>query len=142
MVALNYRTGMRQSELANLQVRDVHGDSLMVLKGKGGKDRMIPLLAGIADRLSDYCKGRGPGEKVFGLTGRRTLRQNDRKHSPSFKARVAMEALKGEGTTAELEVHPSQTRSWKKALLAGAAGVFGGDRDQKGDEAPGLLPAS
>jgi len=63
------------------------------------------------------------------------MKQNRRKHSPSFKARVAMEALKGEETTADLasrfEVHPSQIRVCKKALTEGAAGIFGGDRDQK-----------
>ena len=48
------------------------------------------------------------------------MKQNQRKHSPSFKAKVAMEALKGEETTAELssrfEVHLSQIRVWKKVL--------------------------
>ena len=67
------------------------------------------------------------------------MKQNRRKHSPSFKAKVALEALKGEETTAELasrfEVHPGQIRTWRNALAEGAAGIFGGDQDQKkGDE--------
>ena len=68
------------------------------------------------------------------------MKQNRRKHSPSFKAKVALEALKGEDTTAELasrfEVHPGQIRTWRNALAEGAAGIFGGDHDQKkkGDE--------
>jgi transposase-like protein len=69
------------------------------------------------------------------------MKQNRRKHSPSFKARLALEALKGEETTAELasrfEVHPSQIRTWKRALTEGATGIFGSDQGQgkKGDEA-------
>jgi len=63
------------------------------------------------------------------------MTKNRRKHSPSFKAKVALEALKGEETIAELanrfEVHPSQIRKWKNSLAEGAAGIFGGDNSQK-----------
>ena len=58
-----------------------------------------------------------------------------RKHSPAFKAKVALEAVKGEETVAQLagryQVHPCQIQAWKKALTDGAGGVFGNGQDQK-----------
>ena len=58
------------------------------------------------------------------------MRRPRRNHSPAFKARVALEALKSEKTTAELaaqyEVHPIQITSWKNELLQRATEVFGG----------------
>ena len=63
-----------------------------------------------------------------------------RKHSPTSKAKVALEAVKGEETVAQLavryEVHPGQIQAWKRSLLEGAAGVFDGNNDkrQKGDD--------
>jgi transposase-like protein len=63
------------------------------------------------------------------------LKQSRKKYSPSFKAKVALEALKGEHTIAELasqyEVHPNQIHQWKKALTENAVGIFGGDLGQK-----------
>ena len=58
-----------------------------------------------------------------------------RKHGPAFKAKVALEAMNGKETVAQLaaryEVHPGQIQAWKKALTQGAAGVFGNGQEQK-----------
>ena len=52
-----------------------------------------------------------------------------RNHTPAFKAKVALAALKGEKTLGELaqqfDVHANQITAWKAQLLEGAAGVFG-----------------
>jgi len=52
-----------------------------------------------------------------------------RKHSPAFKAKVAMAALAGDKTLAQLaqefEVHPNQITDWKRQLTEHAAEVFG-----------------
>ena len=57
-----------------------------------------------------------------------------KQHSPKFKAKVALEAVKREATVSELasrfSVHPTMIHQWKRALLDGASGVFdrGGKR--------------
>ena len=49
-----------------------------------------------------------------------------RKHNPALKAKVALEAVKGEDTVAQLaaryEVHSGQIQAWKKTLVEGASG--------------------
>jgi transposase-like protein len=56
-------------------------------------------------------------------------RRTRRNHTPAFKAKVAMAALKGEKTLTELaqqfDVHANQITKWKAQLVDGAAGVFG-----------------
>ncbi len=53
---------------------------------------------------------------------------NRRAHSPSLKAKVALAALKGDRSLAELaqqfEVHPNQITDWKKQLQERVAQVF------------------
>lgn len=57
-------------------------------------------------------------------------RRPRRNHSPQFKAKVALEAVKGEQTVAELsqrfDVHPNQITQWKNQLLERSADVFDG----------------
>jgi transposase len=71
------------------------------------------------------------GGHVGRMTGDDMSKRPRRNHSPAFKARVALEAIKGEKTLAELaqqfDVHANQISTWRTQLLEGAAGVFGSD---------------
>jgi transposase-like protein len=58
------------------------------------------------------------------------MKKPRRNHSAAFKARVALEAIRGEKTVAEIaahhEVHPNQVTAWKTQALENLAGIFGG----------------
>ncbi len=57
-------------------------------------------------------------------------RRPRRNHSAAFKAKVAIAAIKGERTIAQIaeqfDVHPNQVTTWKTQLEGGAADVFDG----------------
>ncbi|MDE2220148.1 MAG: IS3 family transposase [Gammaproteobacteria bacterium] len=59
------------------------------------------------------------------------MKKPRRNHSAVFKARIALEAVRGEKTVAELaahhQVHPTQITAWKTQLLENAASIFGGE---------------
>ena len=64
-------------------------------------------------------------------------RRPRRNHSPAFKAKAAVAAIKGEKTLIELaqefDVHPNQIKQWKDQLLEGVTGVFD---DKPGSKEP------
>jgi len=61
-------------------------------------------------------------------------RRKRRNHSSAFKGKVALAAVRGDHTLAELaeqfDVHPNQIQDWKRRLLEGAEDVFGGHADK------------
>ena len=65
-------------------------------------------------------------------------KRSRRNHTPAFKAKVALAALKNDRTMAQLaeqfDVHPNQIATWKDQLREGAADVFG--RGSNGKSSP------
>jgi transposase-like protein len=69
-------------------------------------------------------------------------RRPRRNHSPAFKAKVAIAAIKGERTVAQIaeqfDVHPNQVTTWKAQLEGGAADVFDGGGGSSSVAAPAV----
>ena len=65
------------------------------------------------------------------------MKRKRRTHSPVFKSKVALAAIQGDLTMAEMvkkfDVHANQISEWKKQLLTGAPDVFGKSAKQAED---------
>jgi transposase-like protein len=71
------------------------------------------------------------------------MSKNRRQYSPEFKAKVALAAIRGEKTIAELgaqyEIYPAQVNTWKRELLEKASSLF--DSGQSADKAQSAAKA-
>ena len=80
------------------------------------------------------------------------MKAKRKRHDPEFKARVALEAIKGIKTLPEIarvsDLHPAQVAAWKKIMTTGAGGVFGpgplggseaADSERERDELPAKI---
>ena len=70
-------------------------------------------------------------------------RRPRRNHTPVFKSKVALAAIKGDKPLADLaqqfDVHPNQITQWKAQLLEGATGVFGSAAAPRRPASPATL---
>lgn len=70
------------------------------------------------------------------------MKRPRRNHSAAFKAKVALAAVKGDKTLAELaeryEVHVNQISQWKAQLLEGAIGVFLTPTEKRDNSGPSV----
>jgi len=68
------------------------------------------------------------------------MKKSRRNHSGAFKARVALAAIAGDKTVAEIaqhyEVHPNQVSSWKAQLVDRAPQVFGAETADSPERSP------
>jgi transposase len=74
------------------------------------------------------------GEDSRSESGVKMTKRTRRNHTPTFKAKVALAAMKGDRTLAELaeqfDVDPNQIGQWRSQLLDGATAVFGPDKGE------------
>lgn len=58
-----------------------------------------------------------------------------KQYSPQFKAKIALEAIRGEKTVAELasqyQIHPTVINKWKRKLLESATQIFEGENKEQ-----------
>ena len=127
-------TGLRRGELARLTVADIHIKQKVVIvrKGKGNKDRVVPLLTYLCTALSEYLRDMKPTDSVFGLT-----------------AKSITDQISAWSKKAGLELHPHSFRHYfaeqlldKGAPLTVISALLGHDDLQTTASYLGLRPGS
>ena len=103
-------TGLRASELLGIRVRDLivrDRQCLLHVKGKGSRERLVPVPPGVMRRLQRMSRGRGSDERVF-LTLRR---QRSGTYEPLSQAGLGqMLAVLGDAAGFEQQIHPHLLR--------------------------------
>ena len=111
-VVAKFDGGLLSSDAGVLVLREVEQRA-----GRGNLDRTI---SGVSARRR---------ARLARESGETMSRRARRTHTPAFKAKVALAAIKGELTLAQLaehfDVHPNQITQWKAQLSESAANVFG-----------------
>jgi len=101
----------------------------------GQVDPFVPSIKRMLNRAGSGFLDRGISGNLANLKEVQMARKQRRKHSPLFKSKVALAALKGDKTIAELsaqfEVHPNQITDWKRQLQENAANVFGQKQEKE-----------
>lgn len=81
-----------------------------------------------------------PEGGMMAATGEPLAKRPRRNHTPVFKTKVALSAVRDEKTIVELaqqfDVHPNQITQWRNQLLDGAASVFDGEAKAATPTAP------
>ncbi len=111
LIELLYSLGLRISELENLKVDSIK-NSWVIVKGKGGKIRQLPLIKSVENLLEEYIREFSPKEYLFEKDGKK-LSQNQLRYKLS-------KIFKGLG----LKVTPHQLRhSFATELLQNGASI-------------------
>ncbi len=111
LIELLYSLGLRISELENLKIKDIK-NSWVIVKGKGGKIRQLPLIKSVETLLDEFIKEFSPKEYLFEKDGKR-LSSNQLRYKLS-------KTFKGLG----LKVTPHQLRhSFATELLQSGASI-------------------
>jgi integrase/recombinase XerD len=111
-----YGTGMRRSEVVHLKVSDIHSKRMVirVVRGKGGKDRDLPLNPELLETLRAYWRWRKPKEYLFPSRGKR--RGPDVPLSDKTVWHVCGDAARKAGITKHVTPHTLR-HSWATHLL-------------------------